>query len=789
MEELILEQINKFINDFALLYKTDGYISKKKYDSFLDQYSDIIENAKKYEIEQNEQYLKFYNILNKGYEMIEIRNNKYVEYHLNKEKEYFDNMFKAVDENIVLDEEQRRAILIDEDYSLIVAGAGAGKTTTMAAKVKYLVERKNVKPNSIILLSFTNKAVDELNRLINDEFKLNVDILTFHKLGMKFLRNTSSQRIEIIDDNGIYAVLRDYFKNYVFTSKNLLQEYMESFKEYLILDENCLKYVTYDEYYQHYMDEMYERDKDNLSEVVKARIERRLKNGVTIKGERVRSTGEVRIANYLFKNGIKYAYEKPYDFKLINNKSYKPDFTIDNGDYPIYLEYFGLSKLYNDGRHESASIEYNREIELKRATHKKNSTDLIEIYGSYEDGQFFMYKLGEQINKRNLKRFELSDKDIYYELLSTSRDFKFMNLLKLFILFIDSFKQKGYVYEKFDELIDKCDDEKVKKQLSCIKGAFEYYESTIRKMNRIDFNDMINYAYRSMDVLKENRKDLNYNYVIVDEYQDISFQRFNFIRRISDLFDAKIVAVGDDWQTIFSFSGSDINLFTRFNEMMGYSEQIKIINTYRNSQELIDLAGDFVLKNKYQIEKQLHSNKHLNKPVKLIEYEFGEMNDMLPERLERLISDIYNKYPDDNILLLARFNDELQNLLTSKLFFKNSMVDSSIKCKSVPNAKIDFLTVHKSKGLGYDRVIILNGIDATRGFPSKIKDADIIKYLRNEYYDDVEDYIEYPEERRLFYVALTRTKNELYIMTPSNYQYRSEFVKEIEDNENVSIEK
>ena len=787
MENMCYEEIKKFIYDFDELYKEDIYISKKSYDKFIDEHSYVIDYADK-KFDEEDHFIKKYRlILNKGYEAIDKRNKQFLEFHLQKDKEYFDNMFKDVDENIVLDEEQRKAILIDEDYSLVVAGAGAGKTTTMAAKVKYLVEKRNIKPSSIILLSFTNKAVEELNSLINDKFRLNVEILTFHKLGMKFLRDSSDKRYEIIDDGGMYYIIKDYLLNYVFKNKSLLQEYVSIFKDYLKLDDNCFRFDTYDEYYNNYIDEMYEKDKNKLSEVIKLRIERRLKNGITIKGEHVKSTGEVRIANYLYKHGINYEYEKPYDFKLVNNKTYKPDFTIENGDYPIYLEYYGLSKLLNDGTHISATKSYDKDIDVKRATHRKNSTDLVEIFGSYEDEQYFMYKVGTEINKRNLKRRDLSDKEIYYELLSSSKDFKIMYLIRLFIVAINYFKQKGYVYEDFDSLIEKCEDETVKKQLGCLKGVYRYYEKSIRVINRIDFNDMINYAYRNMPDLKENRKDLNYNYVIVDEYQDISYQRFNFIKRISDLFNAKIVAVGDDWQTIFSFSGSVINLFTNFNEMMGYSEQVKIVNTYRNSQELINLAGDFVLKNEYQIEKQLHSNKHLEKPVKIVEYEFGDMEDLLPDRLSKLIEEIYSNHPNDNILLLARFNDELQNLLGSKLFYKTTMVDNSIKCKKVPNAKIDFLTVHKSKGLGYDRVIILNGIDATRGFPSKIKDADLIKYLKNDYNSSYDEYIEYPEERRLFYVALTRTKNELYIMTPSKFQYRSEFVKEIEDNENVTV--
>src|SRR5690606_4468296 len=101
----------------------------------------------------------------------------------------------------------------------------------------------------------------------------------------------------------------------------------------------------------------------------------------------------------------------------------------------------------------------------------------------------------------------------------------------------------------------------------------------------IDFNDMINYAYRGMSDVQKKKRYLKYSYVFVDEYQDISLTRYQFIKRISDIFEAKIIAVGDDWQSIFSFSGSEISLFTNFSESMGYGEMTKIINTYRNSQE------------------------------------------------------------------------------------------------------------------------------------------------------------------------------------------------------------
>lgn len=222
---------------------------------------------------------------------------------------------------------------------------------------------------------------------------------------------------------------------------------------------------------------------------------------------------------------------------------------------------------------------------------------------------------------------------------------------------------------------------------------------------------------------------------------------------------------------------------------MGYAEEIQITKTYRNSQELIDLAGDFISKNSKQIKKNLISSKRLSKPVKLVKYNYDDIFDNLPQVLTGLIKEIYQKHPNDKILLLSRFNEEINNLVDSKLFYRLDKDGEKIICKEVPEADVTLLTVHKSKGLGFDRVILLNAINASHGFPSQIQDAPVIKFLKekSDNVENLEEFIEYPEERRLFYVAMTRTKNELYIMVPTMFKFKSEFVKEIENNEYVEL--
>ena len=153
-------------------------------------------------------------------------NNKFIEENLIKLKPYFDNMFKGIDDNVMLDEEQRIAILTDEDYNMIIAGAGSGKTTTVTAKIKYLVEIKNTDPKDIVVISFTNKAVEELKQRINKDFKINCLITTFHKFGLILLKD---KKLKVL--NNSYDIVKEYIDNTLCNDNKLLKTFIKQFKD------------------------------------------------------------------------------------------------------------------------------------------------------------------------------------------------------------------------------------------------------------------------------------------------------------------------------------------------------------------------------------------------------------------------------------------------------------------------------------------------------------------------------------------------------------------------------
>ena len=462
-------------------------------------------------------------------------NDKIIEY-----KDYFDQMFRDIDPNVKLDEEQIKAVLVDEDYEMVIAGAGSGKTTTMSAKVKYLVEKRQIDPTQIIMISYTNEAIKELKTRINDQFKMPVNIYTFHKFCLDIIRK--KEKVKILSDNEI--IFKEYFKFNTFFYKK-----------------------------------------------------------------------------YLRTNNLKK-----------------------------YFKFLLTKKIFDDD---------------------------IEIC------------------------------------------YKFLNL---------------------------------------VEDIYKYYNKYLKKYNLIDFDGMIIKATKTV-----KKEDVKYKYLIIDEYQDISNLRFKFVQKLVKVSDIKLIVVGDDFQSIYSFSGSDISLFLNFKKTFGYASILKITNTYRNSQELIDIVGKFVMKNKEQINKKLISNKHIDNPVVLVKYK----NKI--KQLENCIKIIIKEYGcNKNILLLGRYLNDIKFISKSEKFM---ICGNDIKYSLYPNIKITFLTIHASKGLGYDNVIILNNEKGKYGFPTNVKNNKFLDMLSNE-----ESYM-YAEERRLFYVALTRTKNRVYLLYSNNNC--SIFIKEI----------
>lgn len=322
------------------------------------------------------------------------------------------------------------------------------------------------------------------------------------------------------------------------------------------------------------------------------------------------------------------------------------------------------------------------------------------------------------------------------------------NTKKLVMTIINLYKAQNLDYRVFYKI-----PKKYKEITILVLKILIEYENEKKAIEAIDFDDMINLATEKAEINP-------YKYIIIDEYQDSSLIRVNLIRKLIKLNNAKLLVVGDDWQSIYRFSGCDINIFLNFRKYFKKIKTLKIINTYRNSQELINTASNFIMKNPYQIKKKLISFKHNKKPIKIFYYKNN--------KTESLIKLIKKINPAKEILILGRNNFDIKQYLRDKIILDKDR----IILKNNPEYKIKYLTVHKSKGLESDEVIIINLSNELYGFPSQIKEAKILKYFQTSKVSYKND-----EERRLFYVALTRTKNNTYLLV--NKKNPSIFVKEL----------
>ena len=779
------------------LLKSDSYIARRDYKPLCECYTDIYSqfctlkqsktldyycSQNHIDVQRIESFLSTFCDLsrNESVEIISLHNKRFLERHLASDKDYLDNVLKKVDPAINLDDEQRRVVLSDEDYTLVIAGAGAGKTTTVAAKVKYLVEKKNVLPEQILVISFTNKAVGELRSKINKALKIDCPVTTFHKTGYAILRRQDEERKLIVDGGFMFNVVSNYLKGNILENPELVDKLILFFGSYFDAPYEGDDLNTF---FNYIAKADFSTLRGNMSEYTEEIINKRTGNRVTIARETLRSSQEVRIANFLYLNNIEYVYEKPYPYNILySHKPYTPDFTITQGDKIAYIEHFGITE---DGRNDRYTIEeierYKKAVNDKVLLHRKHKTDLIYTFSRYNDGRDLLEHLNEQLIEHGFKLEERPAKEVFEKIVNTEENRYIANLVKLICTFIQNFKTNGYSFELFDSFRYKSDNVRTKLFLDICEQCYHEYTKRLKEKNAIDFEDMINDSAKIIHEQEVGGKKLDFKYIIVDEYQDISRQRFNLTKELSNLCDAKIIAVGDDWQSIYAYAGSDITLFTHFKETFGYGLELSITKTYRNAQEVIDIAGGFIQKNTSQIRKALVSPKHIKDPV-IIETYTEEVDRkqyegkggkyyLIGKTVENVINHILQENPDSSILLLGRYGFDAYNLGKSSDFVYDEKT-GNLYSKTFENKPIEFMTVHRAKGLGYDNVIIINARNEVYGFPSQVQEDPVLKFVVKD-----DHTIEYAEERRLFYVALTRTKNRVYIVAPK--EHPSEFVTEL----------
>ena len=654
-------------------------------------------------------------------------------------------------EGKTLDEQQLRCITKEVRNHLVLAGAGTGKTTTIVGYVKYLLKKKICTPDDILVLSFTNASAAEMSARLNKEIGRPIHAQTFHKLGLDIITSVQGKRPKIYSSD-----IRQFVRKQLDT---LIQDaaYLKNLCVYLIYNgaeqKSEFDFETEDEYLSYL----------------------RYNPPVTLKKETVKSYGELDIANFLTQNGITYVYEQEYpiDTRTSEFGQYCPDFYLPTFD--VYIEYFGINRqgevpAYFSGKSGmSATQAYQQGIKWKRELHRKNGTRMIETYAYEKFEEQLLPKLEEQLKKAGVVFTPMSPEEMWSEI-SGAENQKLDRVAELFGTVITLTKSN---HCSLDEVRSRNhtlrNSPSIDAVIDLIEPVYNNYQAMLQARNEIDFNDMINLA---SDYVRQKRFLHPYRYVVVDEYQDISQARYRLLAEMRQQKDYRLFCVGDDWQSIYRFSGSDIGFILHFEKYWGASEISRIETTYRFPQSLISVSSGFIMKNPEQKRKQLRSAiaDHGFSMEKITGYTDAYSVAFLAERLKELPK-------GSSALFLGRYRFDIKMLDGQPQFsyqYSAALGRTEVTFARRPDLQISFMTIHSSKGLQADYVFLLNNKAHGMGFPSQIADAPILQLLLDNC-----DHYPFAEERRLFYVAITRAKQKVWLVTQKGNE--SVFIKEIDE--------
>ena len=667
-----------------------------------------------------------------------------------------------------LNDEQKTAIITDDKHNLVVAGAGSGKTEVLITRIAYLVERKQEKiaPERILALAFQNKAGKEIEDRLSEKFGIGVKIKTFHSFGNEVL---SKPKLKFDTDTEYHEFIAELYKKAekepAFQKKILA--YMLHFGDEEIIKQQS-DFKTKNEWL-HYM--------QNLTYT-------------TLDRKKVKSEGERTIFNFLFTHKIneKYInlrYEHPAEWMNYTNekgeiKTPKPDFFLP--EYNIYIEHWAIDESGNIPEWFDQDYRKGMNAKIDRFKKQKKYSLIETTYGEFKNNYFinnFENKLITEIRRKypdnDFDFTEIGYSELVERVWKNCKESMERNP-KDIANFITKAKTNGLTPEKIVERLEKekwSPKQKTFAELALV--IYRDYEKELRITNEIDFSDMINQAIVEL----ENNESLyknSFDHILIDEYQDISRQRYLLIKTLmAKNRNCKLFCVGDDWQSIMGFAGSNLEFFIKFQDYFDHPARTELSINYRSIKSIVDAGAELIKYNgDGQLNKQTIASNNHEKKIRVFSYSHKNTSiyhEQTAEHCVKLVKEYQMKgYSPQDIMILYRSRKiRLFNLINECAGFNNVNIQENSKSPRYS----PLMTVHKSKGLQAKVIFILCVDRGLYGFPSEIEDPFIFEPAMYGKLNNKEE-----EERRLFYVAITRSKEDVIIYTQKENE--SMFLNEIQ---------
>ena len=665
-----------------------------------------------------------------------------------------------------LTEEQALAAVTDEDVTLVLAGAGSGKTAVIVGKVAHLVDNEGALPSEILVLAYNTKAVEELEARLAPKYGA-VSVHTFHSFGKRIVDDGADVKASVSK----LAADNDFrLKETEKKLREMLRDPVNghALRHYLLYNRSPYRspfeFDTPGEYY---------------ASVLAG--ERR-----SLNGDLMRSHEELQIANFLTLNGVSFEYERKYEQATANReyRQYEPDFWLP--EYALYIEHFALDQ---DGRAPgdwpaAERQRYEKGVEWKRRVHADNKTTLLETFSWQRSEGSLRAELERQLLEHGVRLQPIGVDEIIKRL---SDDFRATDVARLLDAFLSHQRSNNTTVEVLRGRAETAGDrERAAAFLDVFVDHQRWYIDALA--DDMDFHDMIT---KAASELREEHWRHPYKYVLVDEFQDISRGRMALLEALRRPGLAYFL-VGDDWQSIYRFAGADVGLVNRVGKLLGTVRRRELGQTFRYGESILQASSKFVQQNPAQSQRELRPNEaarddgivvralippedgpaqrrleevRVRTPRARSEEEQKELKEAVEAAQLETVRHTLDIVLDDvetlttaeerrqTVLLLGRYNRNNPGRITAK-------------------ARLEFSTVHSAKGREADFVVVLDLKDGRSGFPSQREDDPLLDLVAPPW-----EPFSFAEERRLFYVALTRARRAVYLLVDTESQSR--FVTEL----------
>lgn len=673
-----------------------------------------------------------------------------------------------------LTDSQKTAVLTEEDVTLVLAGAGSGKTKVIIARIEYLTQKRDVPPGEILVVTFNKDAKEEIIDRLAKQGIRGVEVCTFHGFGRSVLRDSGYDVGDEPDDESDDDGLEEGFE------PEIADESRRNWRggphlSQLAKDEAELERFLFQALGELYENERF-RDAFNqfLTEMYSNRISKKIEdareyyeylescNLVSLAGYPVRSFEECAISNFLHLNGVEHKYEADFDKPTSGQgrRQYKPDFHIPS--HGIWIEHFAfIDQAESDTPPFIPFHKYKKEAEWKRRQHADPRRFVQTFSWQMAQGTLFA-ELERELKDRGVEFRAIPFDQVFAKVHGADGRSKFVKLLRRFLSLA---KISEYDMSMLQRRMHRVGDmERAQRFLGIYEAIRAAYDRRLTLDKQIDFADMITLGRQAID---QGRYTRFFRHILVDEFQDIAPGRAKLVKAVAGQHqDARLFFVGDDWQSINRFAGSDLSILWNMRKEFGYYAALKLDKTFRCNQEIVDVSSRFVTAKGNQTPKQVESTRPIQGDSAVT---VGEKAGQFIA-LDTVFSEIAQRAngAKTSVLILGR-----NNLREKNPKHKPALKKIEDLKKAHPNLDITYKTIHRSKGLEARFVVVMGLSGGKGGFPSRLRDDPLLNLVLPD-----EDKVPNAEERRLFYVSLTRAMDCIWLLAEDANP--SDFVPEIE---------